>query len=476
MTGSLDNYQPLWSGDDFLAGTKGRSARMDMPPAITGISIDTRTLEPGDAFFAIQGDQFDGHDFLTAAKKAGAACAVVAKGKLPALGAHQMPLVVVPNVLEALEHLGRAARERTSARICAVTGSAGKTTTKEALRHVLEGAGRTHASPASFNNHWGVPLTLARMPRDTEFGVFEIGMNHPGEITPLVAMVRPHVSMVTTIAAAHLGQFASLDAIAEAKAEIFTGMVDGGTAVINGDIDQTELLKTRAKQAKSGSILTFGEGSQNHTQLTGKTMSSTGSRFSALVSGGAIDVILPLPGRHQIQNMLGLLTTCDLFGVDLQLAAERLSKLHAGKGRGETSKIRLPDGSATLIDEAYNANPQAISALIEVLAGTKPGGDGRRILVLGDMLELGDHSRKLHEDVAGEVMSAGIDLVFSAGPEMKYMHDALDASVRGGYAADAAALVPLLKSALKAGDIVAVKASNGMKFGQLVEALKAFDS
>ncbi|MEM1364981.1 MAG: UDP-N-acetylmuramoylalanyl-D-glutamyl-2,6-diaminopimelate--D-alanyl-D-alanine ligase [Pseudomonadota bacterium] len=471
------NIEPLWRGEAFLAGTKGRNARGGLPTAVTGISIDTRTLEQGDAFFAIAGDRFDGHNFITAAIRAGASVLVVAQSKLAALGMHQLPIIVVPDVLKALENLGRAARARSAAQIVAITGSAGKTTTKEALKSVLEKFGETHASPASFNNHWGVPLTLARMPKSSKFGVFEIGMNHPGEITPLVDMVQPHVSVVTTIAAAHLGQFESLDAIAEAKAEIFTGLVSGGTAVINGDIAQTQLLRTRAQEAKAGSILTFGQGSGNDTQLTDHTLTSGGSRFSALVSGGAVDANLRLPGRHQIQNMLALLTVVDLFGVDLPEAARALGGIAPGKGRGETHRIEVTGGKATLIDEAYNANPQAMEAMFEVMAatkvdGTKSGDGGRRILVLGDMKELGDKSASLHAALAAPIMNAGIDLVFTGGAEMQHLHEALPVDKRGAHAADAQSLAPLVKKALQPGDVIAIKASNSMKFASIVDALR----
>ncbi|MEO0496811.1 MAG: UDP-N-acetylmuramoylalanyl-D-glutamyl-2,6-diaminopimelate--D-alanyl-D-alanine ligase [Pseudomonadota bacterium] len=463
--------EPLWSGEAFLAGTKGRNSRGGLPPAVTGISIDTRTLSPGDAFFAISGDRFDGHDFITAAIRAGASVIVVAQSKLAALGMHQLPIVVVPDVLKALENLGLAARERSTAQIVAVTGSAGKTTTKEALKSVLSEFGKTHASPASFNNHWGVPLTLARMPSDAKFGVFEIGMNHPGEITPLVAMVRPHVSVVTTIAAAHLGQFETLDAIAEAKAEIFTGLVPGGTAVVNGDIPQTQLLRTRAQEAKAGAILTFGDAAGNDTQLTDVVLTATGSRFSALVSGGAVDVHLRLPGRHQVQNMLALLTVADLFGVELVAAAKALGGISAGKGRGETRKIQVQGGTATLIDEAYNANPQAMEAMFEVLATAKTDGSGRRLLVLGDMKELGDQSASLHAALAAPIAKAGIDLVFTAGEAMQHLHDALPKDLRGGHLQDAKGLAPLVQKSLQAGDVVAIKASNSMKFERVVNAL-----
>ncbi|MEO0635709.1 MAG: UDP-N-acetylmuramoylalanyl-D-glutamyl-2,6-diaminopimelate--D-alanyl-D-alanine ligase [Pseudomonadota bacterium] len=462
----------LWRGEAFLKGTGGRSVRGALPSRITGISIDTRTLEPGDAFFAISGDRFDGHDFISAAIRAEASVVVVAQSKLAALGMYQVPMVVVPDVLVALEKLGAAARDRSSAQIVAVTGSAGKTTTKEALKSVLSEFGATHASPASFNNHWGVPLTLARMPEDTKFGVFEIGMNHPGEITPLVRMVKPHVSVVTTIAAAHLGQFESLDAIAEAKAEIFTGLVAGGTAVINGDIPQTQLLRTRAREASAGAILTFGEGSVNETQLTDHTLTASGSRFSALVSGGAVDVNLRLPGRHQIQNMLALLTVADLFGVDLQQTAKALGEISAGKGRGETRRIDVESGGkAMLIDEAYNANPQAMEAMFEVLSAARTEGEGRRVLALGDMKELGDQSAQLHAALAESIATAGIDMVFTAGPDMRHLHEALPTHLRGAHALDAEELAPLLKTALKPGDVVAIKASNSMKFSHLVDAL-----
>src|ERR1041385_2555450 len=327
-----------------------------LPAGVSGLSIDTRTLLSGEAFFAIQGENRDGHDFVEAALKAGAGLAVVAREKQSAMP-KDAPLLVVEDVLGALNDLARASRVRSHAKTVAVTGSVGKTSTKEALRLALGRQGETHASAASYNNHWGVPLSLALMPQSAKFGVFEIGMNHAGEITPLTKLVRPDVAVVTTIAPVHLEFFGTLEGIADAKAEIFLGVEKGGAAVINADVPQFARLKSAAQAAGVGRIVSFGERADADARLTKVSLQADTSTAQAVILGPDVTYKLGAPGRHMVDNSLGILAAAHLLGADLALAALSLADLRAAAGRGQRMTIEVPGGSVLLIDESYNANP-----------------------------------------------------------------------------------------------------------------------
>ncbi|MES0008484.1 UDP-N-acetylmuramoylalanyl-D-glutamyl-2,6-diaminopimelate--D-alanyl-D-alanine ligase [Mesorhizobium sp. M0062] len=460
----------LWTSEALVDAMGGRPLG-PMPEGISGISIDSRSLQPGDAFFAIKGEAMDGHDFATAAIKAGAGVLVVAEGKLPSLGRLTAPMIVVQDVLAALEKLGVAARARSNAKIIAVTGSAGKTTTKEALRHVLSAVGTVHASEQSFNNHWGVPLTLARMPDDCDYAVFEIGMNHPGEIRPLVKMVRPHVAIVTMIAAAHLGFFRNLDEIAKAKAEIFEGIEPGGAALLNRDDARWKLLDKMARAAGVEHVFGFGENARSTYKLTRCELHADHSDIAARIGGQDVVARIGAPGRHMVQNVLAVLGAAHLVEADIAKVAEALADLSAERGRGKRHVLRHPKGLITLIDESYNANPASMAAAMALLNATPVTGEGRRIAVLGDMLELGDHSAKLHAALAELIVGTGTHTVFLGGPEMRALADILPDEIKTEYRAGAEELKPLLLSTLKAGDVVMIKSSKGIGFSKLVEAL-----
>lgn len=460
----------LWTADALVDAMGGRPLG-PMPEGISGISIDSRSLQPGDAFFAIKGEAMDGHDFATAAIKAGAGVLVVAEGKLPSLGRLTAPMIVVQDVLAALEKLGVAARERSKAKIIAVTGSAGKTTTKEALRHVLSAVGKVHASAQSFNNHWGVPLTLARMPDDCDYAVFEIGMNHPGEIRPLVKMVRPHVAIVTLIAAAHLGFFKNLDEIAKAKAEIFEGIEPGGAALLNRDDGRWKLLDKMARAAGVEHVFGFGENARSTYKLTKCQLHADHSDITARIGGQDIVARIGAPGRHMVQNVLAVLGAAHLVEADIGKVAEALADLSAERGRGKRHVLRHPRGPITLIDESYNANPASMSAAMALLNATPVSGEGRRIAVLGDMLELGEHSAKLHAALADLIVGTETRKVFLGGPEMRALADILPDEIEADYRAGAEDLKPVLLSALKPGDVVMIKSSKGIGFSKLVDAL-----
>jgi UDP-N-acetylmuramoyl-tripeptide--D-alanyl-D-alanine ligase len=462
--------EPLWTLDEMATAMTATRAG-SLPREVPGLSIDTRTLEVGEAFFAIQGDNRDGHDFVAAALKAGAGLAIVAAAKQPTMPP-DAPLLVVPDVLAALNDLARASRARSAARIVAVTGSVGKTGTKEALRLVLAPQGETHASAASYNNHWGVPLSLALMPRSARFGVFEIGMNHAGEITPLTALVRPHVAIVTKIAPVHLEFFGTLDAIADAKAEIFSGVEPGGAAVINHDSAQYQRLAQAACGAGIGRIVPFGEREGAQARLIKVSLQAETSTVQARILGHDVTYKLGAPGRHVVDNSLGVLAAAQMLGADLALAALALGELKPPAGRGERVTLDVPGGSVLLIDESYNANPTSVRAALALLGQVPAKRLGRRIAVLGDMLELGPDGAALHAELRDAVQQNAIDLVFCAGPLMKSLWDALPSERRGGYAETSAALEPQILGAINSDDAVMVKGSLGSRMGPIVKALK----
>ncbi|HUB63593.1 MAG TPA: UDP-N-acetylmuramoylalanyl-D-glutamyl-2,6-diaminopimelate--D-alanyl-D-alanine ligase [Methylocella sp.] len=438
---------------------------------VTGISIDTRSLREGELFFAIKGAHSDGHDYASAAFEKGAAAAVVDEAHadtLRPLG----PLYVVKDVLEALERLGVAARARSAARIAAITGSVGKTSTKEALRLVLTQAGASHASVASYNNHWGVPLTLARMPKKTKFGIFEIGMNHKGEITPLAALVHPHVAVVTTIAPVHLEYFENVDAIADAKAEIFSGLVPGGVAIINRDLSQYERLLAHARTSPAGHVASFGEHEKADARLISVKVGTDHSLVEAEICGQHLAFRLGVPGRHFAMNALAVLLAAKAFAVDLEVAAGTLAFSTPQPGRGERLLLPAAGGPYTLIDESYNANPASMRAALALVGALPLQGKGRRIAILGDMLELGQGGATMHAELASDVAANHFDLVFAAGPLTKHLYEALPGPLRGAWRDSASDLVPIVGAAVQSGDMVIVKGSNASRMSAIVEALK----
>jgi len=460
---------PLWTIDAIAAATRADRAG-PLPAAITGISIDSRTVKAGEAFFAIKGDSLDGHDFVAAALQQGAALAVVARRRRD-VGGDDAALIFVDDVLEALCDLARAARARSSAKIVAVTGSVGKTSTKEALSLALSASGETHASAASFNNHWGVPLSLARMAETARHGVFEIGMNHAGEITPLVGMVRPHVAIVTAVEPVHLEFFASVAAIADAKAEIFLGVEPGGAAVINRDNPQFTRLRQHAQEAGVKNIVSFGEHARAEARLIKCALHPDCSTVEAKILGVPVTYKVGAPGRHLVMNSLAVLAAASLVGADLARAALALAGQVPAAGRGTRVTLELPNGPALVIDESYNANPTSMRAALTLLGQARLGPGGRRIAVLGDMLELGPTGADLHRGLADAILHNGVDLVYCAGPLMAALWQALPSARRGGYAGTASELEPQVVAAVRAGDALMVKASAGSRMGPIVKAL-----
>ena len=476
--------QALWTAYEAAAatggalGAQGPAARWDAPRLpeedwiATGLSIDTRTLSPGDIFVAVA-DARDGHDFVGQAFERGAAAALVARAPegVPA----DKPLLIVPEArggtMAGLHAMAAAARDRCFGQLVAVTGSAGKTSTKEMLRAALGRAGTVHAAEASFNNHLGVPLTLAALPADADYGVFEIGMNHAGEITPLAGLVRPHVAIVTTVAAAHLEFFDSVQAIAHAKAEIISGLRPGGACVLPADNEHFGILKREADQ-RGVRVVQFGETAQgaDAVRLTAYEAGTDGrgGTVRCEVGGKPVRFALSVPGRHQAMNALAVIAACAQAGAPLVKAVEGLEAFRPGAGRGARHEVELNGARVILIDESYNANPASMRAALDVLAAERPRGHGRRIAVIGDMRELGADSRALHAGLAEHVRA---DRVLTAGDDARALAGALPDAVRGPHADAALDLAGELLDDLREGDVILFKGSNASRVGALVEAL-----
>ena len=458
--------RPLWTAAEVAAATGGALSGDDRP--IGGLTYNSREIAPGDLFLALKGAR-DGHAFAAAAFEAGASAALVER---PVDGG---PYVTVPDTLRGLEALGVAARERaTHGRRGAVTGSVGKTSVTQAIKAGLDLAGPAHASIKSYNNHIGVPLTLARMPVDTQRAVFEIGMNAPGEIAPLSKFVAPHAACVTTVGPVHIEAFADGEAgVAREKASIFEGLVPGGTAVANGDVAFSAVLCDAAKR-HGARLLTFGSDAGHDARLLDFRPDAEGATVSAELFGKPLDYRLAQSGAHWGLNSLCVLLMLDALDVPLETGLQALAGFQPLAGRGQTRTVAIPGGAFTLIDESYNANPLSMAAGFRSL-GARPAS-GRRIVVLTDMLELGDQSRALHEGLAGPIDAAGLDLVHAAGPEMRWLHDALPASRRGLWRETAAELAAEASMLVAPGDIVMVKGSNGSKASLVARALADLQS
>jgi UDP-N-acetylmuramoyl-tripeptide--D-alanyl-D-alanine ligase len=454
----------LWQPADLVEATGGV---MRTPFAAAGVSIDTRTLRPGDLFVALQGETGNGHGYVAEALERGAAGALVAW--VPPAVAAEAPLLVVDDTLAALHRLGGFARSRFGGGVVAVTGSVGKTTTKEMLRTILAAQGPTHAAEASYNNHWGVPLTLARLPAGAAYGVIEIGMNHAGEVAPLARLARPHVAVVTAVEKTHLGQLGSLDAIADEKASIRDGLEPGGMLVLPGDSPLLERLRARAGGAR---VLTFGTAPEADGCLLAAEADADGTDVTAGILGCELRFRLAAPGRHMAMNATAALLAAALLGADAARGAEALAGFAPVAGRGARRLVRVPGGEALLLDESYNASGASVRAALAVLA-LQPAA--RRIAVLGDMLELGAEGPAEHIALVPEVAQCA-DLLLTCGKLMSGLYDAVPPALRGLRAEDAAALAPLAAGLLRPGDAVLVKGSFGSRMKLVVQAIDALAS
>ncbi len=464
----------LWTSAEAEAATGGRATQAF---EATGVSIDTRSLRPGDIFVALK-DVRDGHDFVRAALDNGASAAIVSR--MPEGCSESDPLLLVPDVLAALTALGAAGRARTKARVIAVTGSVGKTSTKEMLRAVLAGQGRVHTAEASFNNHWGVPITLARLPVDVDFAVVEIGMNHPGEIAPLARLTRPHVAMITTIAPAHLEAFDGLDGIAREKAAIFEGLEPGGIAVIPSGLVVTPILAEGA--ARAGRIIRFGAEAGDDFRLTEVKLAQDTTIVKATRQGAPILFKIQTAGRHFAANALGVLAVAEAVGADPAVAACDIGQWRPPAGRGRRERIFLDivdeNLSFDVIDDAFNANPASMDAALEVLAASETRDgigrilEGRRIAVLGDMLELGPDEAAMHRAIADHPAIATVHLVHCVGPRMRALWERLPLQKRGEWHETAPDLALRAHHLADAGDVLLVKGSKGSKVSLVVDALR----
>ncbi len=465
----------LWTSRQAAAATGGTASR---DWQATGVSIDTRSLRPGDLFVALK-DVRDGHDFVARALAQGAAAAMVSRR--PEGVPPDAPLLMVEDVQAALEALGRAGRARSRARVVAVTGSVGKTSAKEMLRRVLAGQGRVHAAERSFNNHWGVPLTLARLPERADFAVVEIGMNRPGEIGPLAALARPHVALITTVAAAHLAAFDGLEAIAAEKAAIFGGLEPGGVAVLPSGLPVSGILE-RAARAAGARLLRFGTDEGADYRLGDVALSDAATVGRLRHAGGALLFRIGAPGRHFAHNAAGVLAAAAALGADLDVAACDLGQWRVPPGRGTRERIVLDvvddHLSIDLIDDAFNANPASMAAALEVLAAAEPRhgvgrvARGRRIAVLGDMLELGADEARMHRAIADLPAMAAVDRVHCVGPRMRALFEALPPERRGEWHDSAEAMAARAHAIADAGDVVLVKGSKGSRVSLVVDAIR----
>ncbi|MGB0852835.1 MAG: UDP-N-acetylmuramoyl-tripeptide--D-alanyl-D-alanine ligase [Pikeienuella sp.] len=467
---------PLWTAAEALAATGGHGP--DTWEA-TGVSIDTRSLVAGDLFVALK-DQRDGHDFVGDALAKGAAAALVTHR--PDGVPEDAPLLIVDDVLKGLEALGVDSRKRlVSAHVIGVTGSVGKTGVKEMLRACLSGSGATHAPVKSFNNHWGVPLTLARMPRDTAYAAIEMGMNHPGEIGPLSRLASPDAAIITTIAPVHMAAFDNVEGIARAKAEIFEGLIEGGAAILPRDNEHYEILANAARE-RGARIISFGSHSEADAHMESTRVTSAATVVKASLHGRPLVFKIAAPGAHLAMNALAALAAVDAVGGDLARATMALSSWSAPDGRGARVRIALGagaiDGHIDLIDESYNANPLSMRAALAVLAAAQPTDAigrierGRRIAFLGDMLELGPDEIAMHAGLADAAELAATDTVHTCGPLMKHLHEALPREKRGKWFENSAEMAASARRVLDAGDVAMVKGSLGSRMAAVVNTIK----
>lgn len=455
--------KPLWTSDELVEATSGKAYKTFVG---YGVSIDTRTLQPGDIYIALKGEHLDGHDYVVEALKKGAVAAIVNRD-IPEV-TDSAKLFFVVNTDEALQDMAKYAVQHSKAKRIGITGSSGKTTSKEMLIKALKGQGIVHATQGNLNNQWGVPLTLARLPRLADYAIIEMGMNHTGEMEYLSHLVHPDVVMITMIGSAHRAFFKELEDIAAAKAEIFLHMQKDGTAVLNRDSEFYPFLKSKAFESGIINQISFGQNPSANIRLLSYETNVEGTKVTASIMGLPLSFTLQTTGLHFVMNALGVLGIVQALKADVKQGAQNLALIKPLKGRGERKVVSVAGKKVTLIDDSYNANPSSMQASLHVL-GQFPG---RKIAVLGDMLELGDYSRKLHTDLKTDVTENKVDKVYTVGPEMKALFDTLDASVQGKAVDKAMDLLPYLKADLQDGDVILLKGSNGTRIWELVAALQ----
>jgi UDP-N-acetylmuramoyl-tripeptide--D-alanyl-D-alanine ligase len=457
----------LWTSDEVARALA--PATIAAPFEANGVTFDSRAVVKDDLFFALSGETTDGHGFVGEAMKRGAAAAVVSRDVEAAGGT----LIRVPDTMKALASLGRAGRRRSSARIASVTGSVGKTSTKDALRAMLAAQAPTSASVASFNNHVGVPISLARLPREARYGVFEVGMNHPGEIEPLARQVEAHVGVITNVGPVHIGHMGSEEAIADEKGCLFAGMAEGAVAVLDRDSHHYDRLAGHARRFGVSRIVGFGRSETAEARLLSCSLQDTGSDVAALIHGRRIEYRLGAAGEHWVLNSIAALAVVEALGANVVEAAATLKGIGASPGRGARRMLKFGAGTVELLDESYNANPVSMRAMLALLARTEPARGGRRLLAMGDMRELGEGADAYHAGLADAVAASGAAQVFLCGPHMRALWPLLAPAQRGVHRPDSASLAGDVAAALKAGDVIAVKGSLGSKMKNVVDAIVA---
>lgn len=467
----------IWTKKELVAATGG-TAQGDWPETIAGVSIDSRTIAKDEIYVALKGVSLDGHTFTADALKKSAGIAVVSE--IPQGLDKNTPLLVVKDTLKALEDIGQAARKRSRAKIIGITGSVGKTGTKEMLAAALTALdkGHVHASLKSHNNHWGVPLSLANLPQDAAFGVFEMGMNHSGEIAALTRQVRPDLAIITTIQPVHIEYLKTVEAIADAKAEIFEGMDSDGIVILNRDNEHHQRLATAARMKGISNIFFFGEEETADAELSDFSLRSSGSHVTARIMADTLKYKLAVPGHHIVINSLAVLLAVKCLGQDAAAAAKALESFEPLAGRGMRSEVVLAPGQlpVTVIDESYNASPASMDAAIRVLGMNAPKGKGRRIAILGDMLELGPQGPILHASLAAPVSEASVDLVLTCGPLSEALHQVIPQAIKGPHFADSRALAAEIAKFVQPGDVVLIKGSHGSQMSYIVRALHDLQS
>jgi UDP-N-acetylmuramoyl-tripeptide--D-alanyl-D-alanine ligase len=459
----------LWTIEEICRAANGRARDLNPDSEISGVSIDSRAITKGDLFVAIKGDRFDGHDFVGQALKQGASAALVSE-RYARKNPNLKGLIVVDDALKGLGRLGVAARKRMQGTVIAVTGSVGKTSTKEAIRITLQQFGKTHYSIKSFNNHWGVPLMLARMPADTDFGVFELGMSHAGEIRPLAKMVRPHISVITKIAPAHLENFKDLYGIAAAKAEIFEGQISGGKVFLGADHDYVAYLTGRAAGMGKTDVTSYGFSESADCYLDQPVLSSGNISCMFSWQDETRRLRVPQMGAHALPNAAVAYLVGEAVGLESRALIDALTHYVAPTGRGQLVSLGFKMGNATLVDESYNANPTSMQAALDMLS--RNDHKGRTCVILGEMLELGSHAADLHRALAGPLLQLAPKKVFLVGPLMKNLRDELGNQLSVEWLENRDGLLPKLANWLAPGDLVMVKGSNGIGLGALVEACR----
>ena len=457
----------LWTSDEVARALA--PATIAAPFEANGVTFDSRAVVKDDLFFALSGETTDGHGFVGEAMKRGAAAAVVSRDVEAAGGT----LIRVPDTMKALASLGRAGRRRSSARIASVTGSVGKTSTKDALRAMLAAQAPTSASVASFNNHVGVPISLARLPREARYGVFEIGMNHPGEIAPLARQVEAHVGVITNVGPVHIGHMGSEEAIADEKGCLFAGMAEGAVAVLDRDSHHYDRLAGHARRFGVSRVVGFGRSETAEARLLSCSLQDTGSDVAALIHGRRIEYRLGAAGEHWVLNSIAALAVVEALGANVVEAAATLKGIGASPGRGARRMLKFGAGTVELLDESYNANPVSMRAMLALLARTEPARGGRRLLAMGDMRELGEGADAYHAGLADAVAASGAAQVFLCGPHMRALWPLLAPAQRGVHRPDSASLAGDVAAALRSGDVIAVKGSLGSKMKNVVDAIVA---